>query len=107
MSDPPTISSSNGRNIYRVTMTTSLLGAILAGVWWAAGFTQEVRTMQSEIKINKTFSDSMGRDVFSLRERAAADDATGRATQQRLNSIDRTLQRIETKIDNATRRSNE
>ncbi len=94
----------NGARVaFRVAMAISLGGTIASGIWWASAFTQEVRTMQGEIQQNKKSSDRIGTAVFSLRERAAADDATGRATEQRLDSIDDTLRRIEGKIDRATR----
>ncbi len=93
----------NGSRVtFRLSMTLGLAGTIAAGIWWAAAFTQEVRTMQDDIVVNRDRSVDMGEQVFSLRVRAAADDATGKAVQQRLNSIDNILQRIERKIDRAT-----
>lgn len=78
----------------------------MAGVWWASGFTQEVRTMQGSVEDNEDAVIVLRRDVFSLRERAAAGDATGKATERRLDSIDGTLRRIEEKLDRATRQGN-
>ena len=93
----------NGMRVtFRLSMTLGLAGTIAAGIWWASAFTQEVRTMQGEIKVNRESREDMGKQVFGLRVRAAADDATGKAVEQRLNSIDRVLQRIERKIDRAT-----
>ncbi len=85
-------------------MTLGLAGTIAAGIWWAAAFTQEVRTMQDDIESQKKYSEDMGKQVFGLRVRAAADDATGKAVEQRLDSIDDVLKRIERKIDRGTQR---
>ena len=94
----------NGPKVtFRLSMTLGLAGTIAAGIWWAAAFTQEVRTMQDDIETNRVYSEDVGKQVFGLRVRAAANDATGKAVQQRLNSIDSILQRIERKIDRATR----
>ncbi len=99
------ITSGNGqRVVFRGVMILSLIGTVASGIWWAAAFTQEVRTMQESIEHNTEYSVDMGKQVFSLRERAAADGATNRATQRRLKAIDDTLRRIEGKIDQATRR---
>ena len=96
----------NMRVTFRLSMTLGLAGTIAAGIWWASAFTQEVRkdlqTIQSNIETNREHSEDVGRQVFGLRVRAAANDATGKAVQQRLNSIDNILQRIERKIDRAT-----
>ncbi len=92
----------NMRVTFRLSMTLGLAGTIAAGIWWAAAFTQEVHTMKSDIETNRGYSEDMGKQVFGLRVRAAADDATGKAVEQRLNSIDNILQRIERKIDRAT-----
>ncbi len=95
------------RIVFRSLMVLSLAGSVASGIWWASGFTQEVRTMQEEIAKNKEYSFNMGQSVFSLRERAATDDAddraTAKATEYRLNSIDNTLRRIEAKIDRGNR----
>ncbi len=99
-----TIAQPNGPKFaFRSAIVLSIAGTIAAGIWWAAAFTQEVRTMQDDIEVNRTYSDDMGKQVFGLRVRAAANDATGKAVEQRLNSIDSILQRIERKIDRATR----
>ncbi len=98
-----TSGSGNGTRIAFVLLVLSLIGTLASGVWWASAFTHDVETMQGEIQKNKQSSDDIGAAVFTLRERAAADDATARATEQRLNSIDNTLTRIERKIDRATR----
>ena len=92
--------------MFRGVMVLGLLSSVASGIWWAAAFTQEVKMMQVQVERNKTFSVDMGNDVRSLRERAAADDAddraTMKATEQRLDSIDSTIRRIEGKIDKVT-----
>ena len=94
----------NGPKVtFRLSMTLGLAGTIAAGIWWAAAFTQEVQTMRGDIETNREHSVDVGRQVFGLRVRAAADDATGKAVEQRLNSIDTILQRIERKLDRVTR----
>lgn len=95
------------RIVFRSIIVVSLVSSVASGIWWASAFTQEVRMMQENITKNKLYSIEMGQSVFKLRERAATDDADDRATlkatEYRLNSIDATLRRIETKIDSATR----
>ncbi len=93
--------------VFRSVIVLSLAGSVASGIWWASAFTRDVQLMQKEIAKNKQFSDDMGRIVFSLRERAAADDAddraTSEATEYRLNSIDNTLRRIEDKMTTTMR----
>ena len=95
------------RIVFRGAMVLGLAGTIASSIWWAAAFTQEVKMMQTQVDRNGKYGIDLSRDVFSLRERAAADDAddraTMKATENRLDSIDSTLRRIEGKIDNATR----
>ena len=97
------VTKNGGTVSFRFSMTLGLAGTIAAGIWWAAVFAQEVDTLRGEVDTNRAYSEDMGKQVFSLRERAAANDATGAAVKQRLNSIDSTLQRIESKMDRAAR----
>ena len=100
-------SNRNGFRItFRVTIFLGLLGTIVAGGWYAGGFSQEVESMKMEITRNTVGREIIAQGVINLQTKAAAVDATGRATQQRLNSIDATLRRIEGKIDMATLRYN-
>ena len=101
------IQANGSKVVFRMSITVGLILAIASGIWWAAAFTQEVITMQSEVLKNRRFSEEMGIHVFSLRERAAADTIVERAVERRLNSIDNTLRRIEGKLDRVNRRSNQ
>ncbi len=95
----------NGLRItFRVSMVLGLLGTIIAGSWYAGAFSEEVETMKREITRNTDGREDIAKKVISLQTGAAARDATAKGTEQRLDSIDNTLRRIEAKIDRATQR---
>ena len=90
----------NGVRIsWRLGVIVTLAAGAFTGVWWAGGFAQEVQDMQSRILENEEFSETMGVQVYRLDRRAAAAEATTRGLEKRLDSIDRALARIESKID--------
>jgi len=101
------IQNNSSKVVFRMSITMGLILAIASGIWWAAAFTQEVITMQSEVLKNRRFSEEMGIQVFRLRERAAADIVVEKSVERRLDSIDNTLRRIELKLDQVNRRSNQ
>lgn len=101
MTDPGFIYKNGSKITFRVTMLLGLIGTIIAGGWYAGVFSQEVESMKEDITSNTIGRREMRRDVIKLQTRAAGVDATGRATERRLNSIDATLRRIEEKIDSA------
>ncbi len=105
MTDMNGIYKNGVRITFRATILIGLLGTIIAGSWYAGGFSQDVASMKTDITDNTEGRAKIGAEVIDLQTRAAAADATGRATEQRLNSIDNTLRRIERKIDRATNRS--
>ncbi len=106
MTDPAFIYKNGFRVTFRVTMLLGLIGTIVVGGWYAGVFSQEVESMKKDIIRNTGGREKMGQQVIDLQTRAAGVDATGRATQYRLNSIDATLRRIEGKIDARNQRSN-
>ena len=101
------IQNNDSKVVFRMSITLGLILAVASGIWWAAAFTQEVITMQSDVLKNRRFSEEMGIQVFRLREHAAADIVMEKAVERRLDSIDNTLRRIEGKLDQVNRRSNQ
>ncbi len=89
---------------WRLGVIVTIAGSIVAGAFWAGGFTDSVTSMKLEVKKLTNYSQSVGAKVDLLREQQAADDVGDQAVEKRLEQIERVLVRIENLLQMNLRR---